>query len=79
MSKNFEEVLTQVHQLTRWEQLALIASIAQMIGDDESENLPEYVIQENQRRLAVYDAGEIQGIPYKEAMDYVREQINGRR
>ncbi|MBK9492909.1 MAG: addiction module protein [Haliscomenobacter sp.] len=77
MSKNFENALEQVQQLTRWEQLALIASIAQLIGEDEPDIFPEYVIQENRRRLAAYDAGETQGIPYQEALAYVREQISG--
>ena len=79
MSANFENVLQQVHQLTRSEQLALIASIAQMIGEDEPGLIPEYAIQENHRRLAAYDAGETEGIPYKKAISYVREQINERR
>lgn len=79
MSKDFENVLQQVHQLTRSEQLALIASIAQMIGEDEPNLIPEYAVQENSRRLAAYDAGKTEGIPYKKAMNYVREQINERR
>jgi hypothetical protein len=79
MSKNFETVLEQVHHLTRWEQLALIASIAQMIGEDEPDVFPNYVIEENLRRLATFDAGETQGIPYQDAMSYVREQINARK
>lgn len=79
MSKNFENVLEQVHHLTRVEQLALIASIAQMIGEDEGDVFPEYVIQENRRRLAAYDARETQGIQYEDALAYVREQIGARR
>lgn len=79
MSKNFESVLEQVNQLTRYEQLALIASIAQMIGEDESDIFPEYVIKENRRRLAAYDAGEIKAISYKDAMSYVRDQLTKRR
>lgn len=78
MSENFENVLEQVHRLTRSEQLALIASIAQLMSEDERDELPEYVVQENRRRLAAYDAGETEGIPYKEAMSYVREEINKR-
>lgn len=73
MSKHFENVLEQVQHLTRSEQLALIASIAQIIGEDEMDIFPEYVIQENHRRLAAYDAGETQGIPYQDAMAYIRE------
>lgn len=79
MSKTFENVLEQVHQLSRGEQLALIASIAQIIGEDEPDDFPEYVIQENRRRLAAYDAGETIGVPYQDAIAYVREQLNGRR
>ncbi|MDZ4679477.1 MAG: hypothetical protein SH848_10900 [Saprospiraceae bacterium] len=79
MSKNFENVLEQVHHLTRREQLALIASIAQITGEDEPDVFPEYVIQENRRRLAAYDAEETQGIPYEEALAYVREQISEHR
>ena len=59
--------------------IALIASIAQMIGEDEPGLIPEYAVQENHRRLAAYDAGETEGIPYKKAISYVREQINERR
>jgi len=63
MSKNFEQVIEQVHQLTRSEQLALIESIARMLSKDEPDDmLPESVIQENQRRLAAYDAGETKSI-----------------
>lgn len=79
MSENFENVLEQVHRLTRSEQLALIASIANMIGEDEPNMIPEYIIQENRRRLAAYDAGNSKGIPHQEAMSYVREKINARR
>ena len=79
MSKNFENVLEQVQHLTRSEQLALIASIAQIIGEHESDIFPEYVIQENHRRLAAYDAGETQGIPYQDALAYVRKQISEAR
>ena len=39
MSKDFENILEQVHQLTRSEQLALIASIARMFSDDEPDVL----------------------------------------
>ncbi|MCO6475634.1 MAG: addiction module protein [Phaeodactylibacter sp.] len=76
MSKDFENILEQVHQLTRSEQLALIASIARMLSDDEPDVLPEYIVQENNRRLAAYDAGKTKGIPYKEALNSVREQIS---
>ena len=79
MSKNFENVLEQVQHLTRSEQLALIASIAQIIGEHESDTFPEYVIQENRRRLAAYDAGETQGVPYQDALAYVRQQISEAR
>ena len=77
MSHNFNQVMEQVHRLTRSEQLALIESIARMLVDDELDVLPESVIQENQRRLAAYDAGESKGIPYQEAMRSVREQMGG--
>lgn len=79
MSKTFENVLEQVHQLSRSEQLALIASIAELIGEDEPDIFPEEVLRENRRRLAAYDAGETVGIPYQDALAYVREQINGHR
>lgn len=80
MSKNLEQVIEQVHQLTRSEQLALIESIARMLSKDEPDDmLPESVIQENQHRLAAYDAGETKGIPYQEAMRYIREQSGGSR
>ncbi len=69
-------VLEQVHQLTRSEQLALIASIAQMIGDDEQSIFPDEVIRENNRRLAAYDTGQTQGIPYQEAMREIRNRVN---
>ena len=79
MSKNFETVLEQVHHLSRWEQLALIASIAQLIGEDEPDHFPDHVIEENRRRLAAFDAGETKGIPYQDAINHVREQINARK
>lgn len=78
MSHNFENVLEQVHQLTRSEQLELISTIAQILGEDETDELPEQVIAENRRRLSAYDAGETKGIPYKEAMRYVRTQMSER-
>jgi hypothetical protein len=46
MSKNFETILEQVHYLSRWEQLALIASIAQIIGEDEPDILLPHIIEE---------------------------------
>jgi hypothetical protein len=79
MSKNFQTILEQIRHLSRREQLALIASIAQLIGEDEPDHFPDYVIEENRRRLATFDAGETKGIPYRDAMNYVREQINARR
>ena len=79
MSKDFENVLEQVNQLTRSEQLELIASIARLLSENEPDVLPAHIIQENNRRLAAYDAGKTEGIPYKEALSYVREQINGNK
>jgi hypothetical protein len=60
MSKNFETILEQVHHLSRWEQLALIASIAQIIGEDEPDILLAHIIEENRRRLAAFEARETQ-------------------
>ncbi|MEN0006530.1 MAG: addiction module protein [Bacteroidota bacterium] len=77
MSKNFENVFQQAQELTRSEQLALIASIAQLIGEEDG--VPEYAIRENNRRLQAYDAGEVEGIPYKEALDFVRKQMDAHR
>jgi hypothetical protein len=79
MSKNFQNILEQIRRLPRREQLALIASIAQLISEDEADHFPDHVIEENRRRLATFDAGETKGIPYRDAMNYVREQINARR
>lgn len=79
MSHNFENVLKQVHQLTRLEQLALISAIAQILGEDETDALPKKFIAENRRRLSAYDAGKTKGIPYKEAMSCVRTQMSERR
>jgi len=78
MSKNFENVLEQAQQLNRAEQLALISSIALMLSEDESDMIPEYVMEENRRRLADYDAGKTEGIFYKDAMQQVRDQLNNR-
>lgn len=74
MSKTFENVLEQVYQLSRGEQLALIASIAQIIVEDEQDVFPEHIVEENRRRLAKYDAGDTTGIPYQDALAYVRER-----
>ena len=60
MSKNFETILEQVHHLSQWEQLALIASIAQIVGENEPDILPAHIIEENRRRLAAFEAEEMQ-------------------
>jgi hypothetical protein len=79
MSHHFENVLEQVHQLSRFEQLKLISTIAKILVAEETEGLPKYIIDENRRRLAAYDAKETKGIPYKEAMSYVRTEVNESR
>jgi len=78
MSNNFENVLEQVQMLNRFEQLQLISAIVQGLTNEEPKELPRYVIQENRRRLADYDAGVTQAIPYKEAMHSIRDQIKNR-
>ncbi|MEM8527624.1 MAG: addiction module protein [Bacteroidota bacterium] len=78
MSNNFENVLEQVQMLNRFEQLQLISTIAQGLTNEEPKELPRYVIQENRRRLADYDAGVTQAIPYKKAMRSIRDQIKNR-
>jgi hypothetical protein len=79
MSKHFEDVLEQVYRLTRSEQLALIALIAETIREDEFDDLvPDSVLLENRRRLAAYDAGDAPAIPYEEAKRLLRERIQHR-
>jgi putative addiction module component (TIGR02574 family) len=58
MSKNFENVLEQVHQLTRSEQLALISSLAQMLGEDEMDyGVNQEDAAELERRFAETENG----------------------
>ena len=45
------------------------------LDDEDIGEIPAYVIEENRRRLAKFDAGQSKGIPYKEALSYVRSQI----
>lgn len=77
MSKHFENILEQVYQLSRSEQLALIESIAHMLNETEEFSIPASVQEENRRRLNNYDRGETKGIPFKDALNYVREKIKG--
>lgn len=71
MSRNFETILEQVRQLPREEQLALAA----WIENEESLEIPSQVINEGRRRLADYDAGKSQPIPYKQAMEEIRQEL----
>jgi hypothetical protein len=56
MSKKVQTILEQLRQLSRHEQLSLIASIAQLISEDEPYHFTDHIIEENRRRLAAFDA-----------------------
>ncbi|MEZ4991913.1 MAG: addiction module protein [Saprospiraceae bacterium] len=71
MSKNFETILEKVRQLSREEQLALAA----WIESGEELEIPTQVIEEGRRRLAAYDAGKSEPIPYKQAMEEIRREL----
>lgn len=78
MSDTFQVVLQQAQSLARTEQLALIAAIAELLQTQETHlaTIPDEVVVENRRRLAEYDAGTVEAVPFDEAMSEIREQIS---
>lgn len=71
MSKDFETILELVRQLSREEQLALVAWIRKK-GESE---IPPQIIEEGRRRLSAFDARIIKPIPYKQALDEIRRSL----
>lgn len=73
MHDSFNDVLQQAHRLSRADQLTLIASLAGTMKEEEL--LPQAVREENLHRLEDYDAGKVQPIPYREAMQSLRGRV----
>lgn len=75
-----ETLLQEFTRLPKPDQKQFLAEIMSYLVDDtEDYVIPDTVVAENCRRLAAYDAGEMEGIPYKEAMKQVRGAIDARR
>ena len=63
-------------KLSASEQKNFLDEVLSYLYSEGMQELPPEVIEENLRRLQAYDAGETEGIPYQEALAYVRAQLN---
>ncbi len=62
--------------LSKSEQKSFLDEVLAYLHDsDDMGEIPAYVMEENRRRLADYDSGKSEGIPYKKALAHIRSQI----
>ena len=72
MARTFDEVCADALQLSVEERGSLVDSLYDSFLTDEEREIQESWIAEAERRLADYDAGRTEGIPYEKVMKELR-------
>ena len=76
MARTFDEVCADAMQLSVEERGSLVDSLHDSFLTDEEREIQEAWIEEAERRLADYDAGRAEGIPYEEVMRKLRAKFS---